>query len=82
MLNNLLQLRAFIIAGFIKLHVLNIYRVHIRRTDKSREAAYQPIERYMWFVEDYLNNTQKTKDRPQIYLASDEPTIPTEVQKG
>lgn len=55
--------------------------IHVRRTDKITEAAYQPLEDYMEEVAEYydqLELTEKVESR-RIFLSTEEPDIIKEI---
>lgn len=62
-----------------------ISRLHIRRTDKSSEAAFHNIEEYMPHVEEFykIYELQHGMDNVErrIYLASDEPKVFAEAKQ-
>lgn len=60
-----------------------IVGVHIRQTDKSREAAYHSVEEYMSHVEEYyakLSLTAPVKEK-RVFVATDEPKVVNEIRK-
>lgn len=57
-----------------------IVGLHIRRTDKASEAAYQPVEAYMAHVEEFFLNNVQPNESKRIYVATDELTIIDELQ--
>jgi glycoprotein 6-alpha-L-fucosyltransferase len=59
-----------------------IVGVHIRRTDKIKEAAYQPVEAYMEEVDDYFDQLELTGPIVRrIFLSTEEPDIIKEVRE-
>jgi glycoprotein 6-alpha-L-fucosyltransferase len=52
---------------------------HVRRSDKITEAAYQPVEAYMKYVEEYFEfldiKSGKKLVEKRVYVASDDPKI-------
>ena len=59
------------------------FRVHIRRDDKIKEAAYKPLEDYMARVDHYydvLERKQKV-DKRRVYLATDNRSLIAEAKK-
>ena len=52
-------------------------RLHVRRTDKTSEAAYHPLHEYMTYVEEWYDAHELlhpgTKRR--VYLATDESSL-------
>ncbi|CAG5127662.1 unnamed protein product, partial [Candidula unifasciata] len=61
-----------------------IVGIHIRRTDKLIwEAASFPVEEYMYHVEEYYDQIERTQPgiTRRVYLATDEPTVLSEAQK-
>ena len=59
--------------------------MHVRRTDKSREAKFYNIEEYMVHVEEwYTNYSLKFPEKQfnkSVYLATDAPEILSEARK-
>lgn len=57
--------------------------VHIRRTDKSTEAAFYPLEQYMQAVEEYFTQLELSQpvEKRRVYLASDDLNILGEARK-
>ncbi|KAK8740412.1 hypothetical protein OTU49_002897, partial [Cherax quadricarinatus] len=60
-----------------------IVGVHVRRTDKIKEAKYYQLEEYMEQVEEYFAGLQVFNPNVtrRIYLASDEPRVFKEAKK-
>ena len=52
-------------------------RLHVRRTDKNREAAYHSLDEYMVHVAEWYDAYELTHPNVErkIYLATDEPAI-------
>lgn len=66
------------------LHILFLYRVHIRRTDKvGTEAAFHKLDEYMVHVEQYYKYKELTDkvDKKRVYLATDEPKLFSEAKR-
>ncbi|CAN8003953.1 unnamed protein product [Ixodes hexagonus] len=64
-------------------YVHPIVGVHIRQTDKSREAAYHSVEEYMSHVEEYyarLSLTTHVKEK-RVFVATDEPKVVSEIRE-
>ncbi len=60
------------------------FRVHIRRTDKIKEAKFYPIEQYMEHVEEWYQQQQKQGlevTQKRVYLATDEADVLEEATK-
>ena len=58
-------------------------RIHIRRTDKIREAQYQPVEKYMqhvikWY--DNYNNKTNFNGSKKVYVATDQFRVLSELK--
>lgn len=52
-----------------------IVGVHVRRTDKFREASLRNLTEYMSVVEDYYAQRGEVGLRGRVFLASDEPKV-------
>jgi len=61
-----------------------VFRVHVRRTDKSSEAEYRDLKDYMYHVERWFDRydrrTGRTVER-KVYLATDEPHVSVHARK-
>lgn len=60
-----------------------IVAMHIRRTDKKREASYHDVAEYMQHAEDYFSRLEMTGTSVQrrVFVATDEPTVIKEIRK-
>ncbi|EEC07543.1 hypothetical protein IscW_ISCW024355, partial [Ixodes scapularis] len=60
-----------------------IVGVHIRRRDKSIEAAYHAVDEYMFHVEEFYSklSLDKTVTTKRVFLATDEPKVMDEVER-
>ncbi|KAH9366880.1 hypothetical protein HPB48_000250 [Haemaphysalis longicornis] len=58
-------------------------RIHIRRTDKSSEAAYHDVEEYMQHAENFFNRLELTKPnvRRRVFIATDIPKVIKEIKR-
>jgi len=56
-----------------------IAAIHVRRSDKSKEAPYQPVEAYMKHVEEFFEQIEikngKKLEEKRVFVASDDPKI-------
>ena len=52
-------------------------RLHVRRTDKTREAAYHPLDEYMVHVAEWYDAYKLTHPdvERRVYLATDESAL-------
>ncbi|CAN7939557.1 unnamed protein product, partial [Ixodes hexagonus] len=64
-------------------YVHPIVGVHIRQTDKRREAAYHSVEEYMSHVEEYYARRSLTTPvkKKRVFVATDEPKVVNEIRK-
>ncbi|CAN7994530.1 unnamed protein product [Ixodes pacificus] len=60
-----------------------IVGVHIRRRDKSIEAAYHAVDEYMFHVEEFYSklSLDRTVTTKRVFLATDEPKVMDEVER-
>ncbi|XP_077548343.1 alpha-(1,6)-fucosyltransferase-like [Haemaphysalis longicornis] len=60
-----------------------IVGIHIRRTDKSSEAAYHDVEEYMQHAENFFNRLELTKPnvRRRVFIATDIPKVIKEIKR-
>ncbi|XP_029825259.2 alpha-(1,6)-fucosyltransferase [Ixodes scapularis] len=60
-----------------------IVGVHIRQTDKSREAAYHSVEEYMSHVEEFYAGLSLTApvEKKRVFVATDEPKVVDQIRK-
>lgn len=60
-----------------------IVGLHIRRGNKITEAAYQPIEKYMDYADEYFDILEFTEkvDKRRVYIATDEPEVVREAMR-
>lgn len=60
-----------------------IVGIHVRRGDKKKEIAYQPLEAYMTYVKEYYDILELTRKivKRRVFIASDDPNIPVEAKK-
>lgn len=60
-----------------------IVAMHIRRTDKKREASYHDVGEYMQHAEDFFSRLELTRAAVQrrVFVATDEPSVIKEIKK-
>ena len=56
--------------------------VHLRRTDKAKEAKPIDVQVYMQEIQDYFDilTAEGREIRPNVFIATDEPKIIDEIQ--
>ena len=61
---------------------LPYFSVHIRRTDKAKEAKPIDVQVYMQEIQDYFDilTAEGREIMPNVFIATDEPKIIDEIQ--